>query len=284
MASQQKELVSELGKLRAEASSLKNALNELDKEKESWFSKKEEISKKIRELIQKIKENKTKRDALTSEVKELKPKRDSINKEVGEKLKELDKSKKEKTELEKSLGLRESPSKIKQHIDRLEFKIETETSSFEKEKELRKLYENSAGVVDIGKKIKGISDEIRKLRKEANEIHKVIQEKAKESQALHEEILKLSAEIDRLKVEEENAFKNFSGFKQKFGEMNSKLKEKLKAMNEVKSHLDRIDTERWERRKQEEASFLKSKEEAVNAKIKRREKLKIGRASCRERV
>ena len=65
----------------------------------------------------------------------------------------------------------------------------------------------------------------------------------------------------------------FSEFRKKFHEVNSQLKERLKLMSEVKSHLDRISSDKKERRRQEEESFLKSKEEAVNEKIKKRQKL-----------
>ena len=111
------------------------------------------------------------------------------------------------------------------------------------------------------------------MKKEANETHKSIQEKAKQSQALHEEILKLSAEIDKIKVDEEEAFKKFSGFKKNFNETNSQLKEKLKVMNDVKSALDKMSSDKKEKKRQEVESFLKSKEDAVNEKIRKGQKL-----------
>ena len=72
---------------------------------------------------------------------------------------------------------------------------------------------------------------------------------------------------------EEEAFRKFSEFMAKFHEVNNELKEKLKLMNNAKSQLDRIYSDKKERRKQEEESFLKSKEEAVNEKIRKRQKL-----------
>lgn len=276
----QKELIEELNKQRVEVSKLRNALNELDKEKESWFRKKEDCFKKIRESIQKIKEDKAKRDSLTKEVKELKSKRDSLNKDISAKLKKFDDIKKERTSLVKSLNIKESPSKIKQDMEKLEFKIETEAMPFVKEqatmkkiKELKKIYGNASVLVEANAELKGASDGIRKLKKEANEAHKAIQEKASQSQVMHEDILKISAEIDKMKTEEEDAFKKFSELKAKFNEVNSQLKERLKAMNELKEQLDKIDSSRREKRKQEQESFFKSKEEEVNQKIKRREKL-----------
>lgn len=280
MTSSQKELVEELNKHKVEVPKLRNALNELDKEKESWFKKKEELSEAISKTIQKIKDNTAKRNSLTQEVKGLKPKRDNINKEITPKLSELDRLKKEKIALAKSLNIKESPSRIKQNIEKLDFKIETEPMSFDKEqalmkkiKELKKLYDYARILEEADKKLKDVSDTIRKMRKEANEIHKLIQEKAKHSQTLHEEILKISSEIDKMKVDEEDAFKKFSELKKKFNEVNAELKEKLKVMNETKFQLDKIHQEKQEKRRHEQELFLKSKGEEVNQKIKRREKL-----------
>jgi len=275
-----KELVEELRKQRVEVSKLRNTLNELDREKESWFKKKDDCSKRIRESIQRIKENKSKRDSLTSEVRELKPKRDSINKEIASKLKEFDGLKKEKTALAKSLGIKETPSRIKSQIEKLEFRIETDTVSFEREKELmkkikelRKDYDKASIIEESNKKIRDASDSASRMRREANDIHKFIQEKAKQSQALHDEILKISAEIDRMKADENDAFKKFSEYKKQFTEINSQLKEKLRGMNNVKWQLDRIDFDRRERKRQHEESILKLKEEIINEKIKKGQKL-----------
>ena len=280
MPSNHKELVEELGNRRVEISKLKNALDGIHREKESWFRKKSEISAKIKELIRKIKDNKSKRDFLTNEVKELKPKRDKINKELSLKLGEFEKLKKERAAAAISLDIKESPSRIKLQMDKLEFKIETDTVSFEKEKELmkkikklRKDYDKLSVLWDSNKKIREVLDAVRKLRKDANEAHRAIQEKAKQSQVMHEEILKVSAEIDKINLEEEEAFRKFSEFRKQFYEVNSQLKEKLRLMNDSKSKLDRIYSDKKEKRKEEEKLFLKSKEDVVDEKIKKRQKL-----------
>ena len=138
MASSHKELAEELNNHRVEISKLRNTLNGLDKEKESWFGRKEALNAKIKESIRKIKDNKTKRDSFTGEVKELKLKRDLLNKELSSKSSELERLKKERAESSKSLDVKGSPSMIRKQMDNLEFKIETDTVSFEKEKELMK--------------------------------------------------------------------------------------------------------------------------------------------------
>lgn len=279
-SSSARELVEELSKHKAEVSKLRNHLNELDREKEFWFKKKQEFSSKIKGSIQKIKDNRAKRDVLTLEVKNLKPKRDGINREIDLKFKELENLKKEKSSLTKSLNIKDPPSRIKQQIEKLEFKIETETVSFEKEKELmkkikelRKGYDKASILEESNKKISEALDIIRRMKKEANETHKSMQEKAKQSQILHEEILKISSEIDKLKIEEEEAFKKFFEFKSAFNGINSGLKERLGEMNDVKNSLDKISSDKREKRRQEIDSILKSKEEIVNEKIKKGQKL-----------
>ena len=275
-----RELAEQLNNLRIEVSKLKNSLNELHKEKESWFEKKKELSKKIIENIQKVRDSKAKRDALTREVKQLKPKRDSMNKTVSSKVSELNKLKDERNKLSKSLEITDSPSRIRQQMDKLEFRIETEPISFEKEKEimkkikrLRKEYDAARILNEANKKNRSASDEFRKMKREAYDAHKSVQEKAHESQAAHEDILKISAEIDRLIGEEEDAFKKFLEFKKQFNEMNSQFKIKLKETNSIKDELDKISSEKRDRKKAEVESFLKSKEDAVNEKIKKRQKL-----------
>ncbi|HLC50692.1 MAG TPA: hypothetical protein VJI97_04680 [Candidatus Nanoarchaeia archaeon] len=280
MTSQQKELVAELQKFREEVSSLRGTLNSLDTEKESFFHKKDDASKRIRELIHKIKEVKDRRDLFTKEVKDLKVKRDELNKQISEKSIVLNKIKKEKDSILGSLDVKESPSRIKQQIERMEFQIETEGVSFNKEKEimkkikeLRKEYDNCSVLESFSKKIREVASEVSKLKRESNDIHRAVQEKAKMSQTMHEEILKISPEIDKLKAEEKEAFEKFSDTRKKFYSANTQLKDKLKPMNEIRNELDKIKGERIEKRRHDEESLLKSMEDKVNEKIKKRQKL-----------
>ncbi len=281
MTSQQSgKLVEELRKKRLEISSLKKQLDEIDKEKESWFNKKSEHSKKIKELVSKIRENKANRDSLTNEVKEWKAKRDSLNKNISSRLDNLGKIKKGKTELEKSLGIDESPSELRRNIEKLEFKMETEPMSFDKEqalmkkiKGLKEIYKDVGVVVAAGRKLKEASFDVKKMKKDADESHALIQEKARQSQALHEDILKSSPEIDKLKAEQEEAFRKFLELKLKFKEVNTQLKDKLGETDKIKSELDRLGAEKRDKIKSEQESYLKSKEELVNEKIRKGMKL-----------
>ena len=95
-------------------------------------------------------------------------------------------------------------------------------------KVLKKDYDKLSVLQESNKNVRGVIDAVRKLRRESNDFHRSIQEKARQSQVLHEDILKISDEIDKLKAEEEEAFRKFSEFRKQFHEVNSELKYKLK--------------------------------------------------------
>ena len=154
-------------------------------------------------------------------------KRDELNKLISEKSTVLNKIKKEKDSILGSLDMKESPSRIKQQMEKLEFTIETEAISFTKEREimkkikgLRKEYDNCSVLDSFSKKIREVASELSELKKESNIIHRNVQEKAKMSQTMHEEILKLSPEIDKLRSEEKEAFEKFSELKKQFHDAN----------------------------------------------------------------
>ena len=275
-----KELLEELNAKRKEISELKETLNKLNEEKEEWFRKKEELFSKIKAGINQIKDFKAKRDALTNEIKELKPKRDTLNLGVSNKLKVFQSVKDEKEKLSRNLKLRKSPHSIKEEIDRLEFKIETEPMSFDKErdivkriKQLKKALGEAAEVMNADSKIHETQATVRTERKEANDIHRNIQEKAQQSQKMHEEILKISAEVDKLKAGEKEAFVKFSELKKKFTEANNKFKEKLRETDPLRDQLNQISSDKKEKRRQDVETILKSKEDIVNEKIRKGGKL-----------
>jgi len=275
-----KELVEELNKLRLEISKLRDSLNELDAQKELWFTKKSESSSKIKSGIVKIKQLKLQRDQLTSEVKALKPKRDRFNYEVKQESSELKDLEKGKEQIFKDIKMKESPFRLKKELEQLEFKMETEPMAFSKEqvlmKKINQLTEKLQAtkvLAVVSNKVRNTSSELRTTRKEANDIHRQIQEKAKQSQQVHEEILKTSAEIDAQKPIEQESFEKFSEYKKQFMEASSQLKEKLKAMDELRNKLGSLADEKKEIRKQQQEDFLKTKEQEVEDKIKKGGKL-----------
>ena len=141
------------------------------------------------------------------------------------------------------------------------------------EKELKKRFGESKVVTDILDKLKEMSSDIDKFKRRSNEFHLKIQNRAKESQELHESIITSSKEIDKIKEEEEQAFGKFIEFKKKFTEANDLLKDKLTKMNGLMKSLASLKLKKGEEKKLEEDIFLKNKEAEVEEKIKKGGKL-----------
>lgn len=277
---QKNKLFEDIRLSKREINELKNNLNSIDEQKEKWFGKKEECGSRIRASIKAIKESKQKRDELTKKVKEDKQERDKLNQEIKDKISKLKELNKEKELILVKYNIKGNPSIIKESIEKLEFSIETSAMSFENEKkvmkkikELKKRFGESKVVTDILDKLKEMSSDIDKFKRRSNEFHLKIQNRAKESQELHESIITSSKEIDKIKEEEEQAFEKFIEFKKKFIEVNDLLKDKLTKMNGLMKSLASLKLKKGEEKKMEEDIFLKNKEAEVEEKIKRREKL-----------
>jgi len=129
-----KELMNEHSQIKSQISELRSKLNTLNDKKEGVFKEKDKYSEQIIGLISQIKELKKERDAFTRKVKELKKEREENN----EKIKKFSAVLKEQFEARDNIkdksDTRIDPDKVRREIDSLEFKIETEGLSFEKEK------------------------------------------------------------------------------------------------------------------------------------------------------
>ena len=176
--------------------------------------------------------------------------------------------------------MNDDPSQIKKTIEKLELSIETDAMSFENEKKVMKKIKALKKRFDVAKiandffdNIKIFSKDIDKVKKKANEAHLRIQNRAKESQKLHEGLVGNSKEIDKLKEEEEGAFEKFIEFKKKFSEVNDLLKEKLTKMNGITKKLESFKLKKEEEKILRDKFFIKKKEAEVEEKIKRGEKL-----------
>lgn len=277
---QKKELFGKLNSCKKDISDLKNKLNGLDGQKESWLEKKEAYSKQIRDLISDIKKSKEQRNKLTSKVKEDKKKRSDLNEEIKNKiskLKELDKTRKE---VSKKLDITIQPDKIKSKIEQLETKIETEVMSFDKEraimkkiKELKKKLVGSEEVFELIGKLDKTSEETDSTRKNAQEVHQAIQQRAKESQLKHEKVISSSKKIHEINKHEQEAFEKFMEFKRKIKEINEQLNGRLSDLSSIMAEVKKYKLEVKEEKEKKEGQILKAKEEAVQDKLKKGKKI-----------
>ena len=167
--------------LQKEITEQRSTLKQLNDQKEELFSKRNPVGKQIAGSIREIKQLRKERDEITIEVKESKKKRDELTKKIKEQISKFQKSSSNKREVR----VRESPRALKQQVDKMQYTIETEALSFEKEKGLMKTIRAVEKKLEEAKKIegmwedtKGLNKEINKLKKDADKFHKQIQEKA----------------------------------------------------------------------------------------------------------
>ncbi|MDP7180475.1 MAG: hypothetical protein QF824_04360 [Candidatus Woesearchaeota archaeon] len=277
---EKKELFSKLSECKTEIAGLRRRLNEVDQQKEDHFEKKEKHGNEIKSLINNIKGNKELRDKLTNQVKEDKESRKKFNLEIRNKISKIKETKKKKEDLAKKSKVEGNPLRLIEDIKRLESKIETEIMSFDKEKEIMKTIKSfkkklklSGKVIEINEEIHKISKDIDKSRANAEETHKNVQNKAKESQQKHEGIISTSKEIDELRIKEKTEFEKFLKSKKEFNEVNDKLKERLIGLSRINEKVSKYQLDDKNKKEELTKQLLKSKEDFVNEKIKKGEKL-----------
>lgn len=275
-----KDLLNSLSQIRKEISGLRTQLNELNEKKEALFEQKDTFSKKIIANITEIKQLKRERDEYTNKVKSLKIERQNLNERIQKISEELKSNLSEKDQVKDKSNIKGNPSLIKSQIEELEYKIETEGMSFDKEKklmieinDLKKQLDGSKEFLVISDKVRDMRKEVRDLRRDANIIHKSVQDNAQNSQERHEKIITLSKEIDEIKKDEKDFFDKFMVAKEEFNKVNDVLKEKLVEMNRVNDELRKNNIKTKEEKKEKENQTLAEKSKRVTEKIKGRKKL-----------
>lgn len=221
--------------------SLKNELNSLDRQKEEFFAHSRNNSNKFNELNSKIKNLKKERNSLTDSVKKIKAERDEFNKQLKEKIavfRKIAPKKKEKPKVHINIGF------LKKEIKAMEYKIETEGLSFDKEQKLmkaikakRKQIEEAGPHAGMTAEARKLSDEIDRIRAKADEKHREMRIKADESQKKHEEVIILSNQINELDKNQREVENKIRDSKKRIYEINQSLGEKLeKAVSEKKHY------------------------------------------------
>ena len=179
-------LLSELNSVKVDVRELRNKINTLDRKKEDLFREKRKISSDIHSRIREAKDSKDKRNNLTEAVKNTKHSKEEIEQKIKTLEDDIHKLKEEKTKIMQKSGV-EDPIMLKKNIKKLEFKIETEGLTFEKEKELMKVlskmkkqYDSTKSASDIENKLGPLFRELRDLRTMIDMTQKIVHASAKE--------------------------------------------------------------------------------------------------------
>jgi len=247
---------------------LKSKLNALGNNRDSAIRELREIGSKLRSISAKVTELKVGRDKETAAVKELKAKRQAANDALKAATAELKKASESKEEARAGLpkgsyAVPRSPTRLASEIDAIEFKIETNVMSFDKEKELMKVMKGKKKLLDASKVFIGASAAYRDVftkfaeaRKQTNTFHKELQMHAAESQRMHEEMMKLIPKLKELRQRRKEIFDQFGKLKEDYTATGSTLQEKLHELTEVKVKLDTLSAEKQRKAAEEKENQL----------------------------
>ena len=277
---ERKKLYQEVEDYRKKVVEARRNLNLADKQKEEWFEKKEHIGKEISGTIDKIKELRVKRNKLTNNVKELKVDRKRYGNFIKNKVADFKHLANEKSQISKKYKIKANPAKIKEEIEKLEEKLETEALKFDKEKKIvgvikskKKQLDDASELMAVLEKTRNLSKEIDVLKDRADKSHNRIQNLAKSSQEIHLQIIGFSKQVDELKKKREWAYKQFFEFKKRFSNLNVMLKENLMKMNIFSKKTNEDKYKRKESVEKRKERFIDEKQKEVKDKMKKGEKL-----------
>ena len=275
-----KELLAQLSVLRKEVSNMRKNITNISVRKEVLFKEKSKVSNEIVSCIQEMRKVRSERNKYTQQVKELKKQRSLQAEKIKELLPNLKNLLKERDKLQKKFGYKHDFVKLKKQIKEMEFRIETEGMSFDKEKKLmlkinekKKQLNESKFFSDISSEIHETHKKIKKLRRKTDDFHRELEKKAEKSQTNHESFMELRRKIDSLRIEEKKRFSKFKEEKDIHIKHNKELKVLLAEMNTISEQLKKYKTDSQVQTKKQEKKTLEEKTKKVNEKIKTRKKL-----------
>jgi uncharacterized coiled-coil DUF342 family protein len=183
----------------------KGTLNDIRDRKETLFESRRIVSQEIKSLFDKLKKFKEMRDEHTKKVHELKIAREALNVEIKHKI----------SQVKGATGPKVPVAKIKKEIEKLQYYLETNPLSPEKEKGVMKSINEKEKMISKSVDVPA-SPEIEALKNKSNEIHAEIQTLAKTSQENHEKIIDISKDIKILKAREKDIHALFTDAKESY--------------------------------------------------------------------
>jgi uncharacterized coiled-coil DUF342 family protein len=210
---------------------VRSELNSLDKIKEDFFSQSKANRQKLQELRNSIQQFKNERNQLTDAVKKLKIERDELNKQLKEKIAAF----KKVVPVQKVEKPKEYVNQqfLRKEIKDLEYKIETEALTFDKEQKLMKIIKDKKKLLvasqpaHLSDEAKKLSLEIDELRAKADTAHKATKAKADESQKKHEVMIAASNQLKELEAKQKELDTQCTEYKNKIRDVNEQLHGKL---------------------------------------------------------
>ncbi|MBT3940687.1 hypothetical protein HOD83_03220 [Candidatus Woesearchaeota archaeon] len=254
--------------LRKDIQTISANLKELGGQKEKHYQQKNDLDKQLNSLISKAKELKDQKAEIDKKIITLKKNREESNKRFNQSLVEINDEKRERRKHNVP-----SSGPIRKQIKDLEYNMQTEALSFNKEKkimdqikklkvDLNKILAHEEGLKSSRTKF----NDARVVKKQADDIHSEIQKLAQESSKIFEDLTKLSKDIANIKAQRNTVQLVLKNLKGQISQMNQKLSKILKDWSGV---ADKVVLNPARR----SISAIHKKTEEVKDKLKSKKKL-----------
>ncbi|MDR2203135.1 MAG: hypothetical protein LBE76_02310 [Nitrososphaerota archaeon] len=211
----------QINELRSQIAVLKDQVNKADIETKKLVERRDQLNAQAAKIDLEIRGIKKQRDEVNKKVHNLKQERDNVRVKIKPLMDEIQAINDKKEELRKKVPhIRQKD--IQKEIDKIDWKIQTETLDLQEEKrligEIKLLETQLIGYKKIEKENKKIAEHIHErktLYAEADSLHKELSILAEKSQSLHESMITKVAEVKEIKEEADAAHKNFIEQKEK---------------------------------------------------------------------
>jgi len=251
-----------MGSSGKETEDYRTELNKVFQELKQKNTEKNAISKNLNNLYDKVKEYRSKRLDCFNVLKSSKSEREKLKAEVKSLVSKL----KEHQEEKKKFGSADNPRILKAQITKIEWKIQTEVMSYNKEKELTKIRK------EIEEKLKSAMQKSSAFKKEFS-TRSEIASKVFDEQSKHENVIKCATESQKLRQEIESASQKISEEKNKRKQLNDQINSLKKRIDEIKTVLKEESLKTIDNEVEKSKQGLKDKIREVKEKFSKSKKL-----------
>jgi len=238
MPADKAEAQQQLEQLKKEIHVVSVQLKELGEQKEAKYKEKEKINEELNGFIKEAKGLRDKKADVDKKIRELKAKRQSLNKESSGLFSKLRDMKSEIEPAKRDF----SNVNLQKQIEKIEFAIQTEALSFEREKKLMgQLKELKARLNEIKardaklKEVRDFRENVNTKKTEADTIHDDIQKLAVESSDIFKKLTEQSENIAKAKQVRENMNKVLQDLKNQISDVDTRLADLLQQWGELTS-------------------------------------------------
>jgi len=262
----------QIDEFRSQIAVLKDQVNKADIEAKKLVEKRDQLNGQAAKIDEDIRVIKKQRDEINKKVHSIKQQRDKVRDNIKPIMDEIQAINDKKAELRKKVPhIRQKD--IQKEIDKIEWKIQTETLDLQEEKrligEIKLLETQLSGYKKIEKENKKIAEQLQErkvLDAQADVFHRALSESAKKSQELHQSMLAKISEVKKIKEEADMLHKGFIENREKIRNLRVEIAVLTGQMLGVRNSLREENKELREKamaaRQKELAIRLKEKEEA----------------------